>query len=337
MIWYKNQQDEDGVMVSTRIRLARNLAEYNFPRKMSHQDMIEAKKKICDALKQESRLFEGGVKQVEMSDLDMMERRVMLEEHLVSQELINNNDAAVLTSTDDEISIMLMEEDHIRMQVIKGGFALREAYELANRIDDAIERHCEYAFSENFGYLTSCPTNVGTGMRVSVMMHLPALTATGNIDRIIASASRLGLTVRGMYGEGSKAYGALYQLSNQVTLGCSEIEIIEKVDSIAAQIKQRELETRNALKDKQEVADKLWRSLGILKYARSLSSQEAKTLLSDYILGRALGIIDESIKQPPLELMVLTEPAHVAKIASKADMTPQERDTRRAELVRMSV
>ncbi len=334
MIWYKKQNENDDIIVSTRIRLARNLTEFPFPRKMSRQDMAEAKKKIYGALDDESGLFPNGLKKLDMSDVDKLERRVMMEKHLISPELAEKNDAAVVIGLDDELSIMLMEEDHIRLQVIKGGFAVREAYELAGKVDDAIERHCSYAFSEKFGYLTSCPTNTGTGMRASVMMHLPALTMTASIDRIVASASELGLTVRGLYGEGSKAYGSMYQLSNQVTLGCSEEEIIDKLINIAGQIKKHEEEMRQAIKDKPEVADRLWRSLGTLRYARSLSSQEAKSLLSDYILGRALGIIDEQIKQNPVELMVLTEPSHIRQIASGGELEPAERDARRAELIR---
>ena len=207
----------------------------------------------------------------------------------------------------------------------------------ANKADDAIEKHVEFAFSEKYGYLTACPTNTGTGMRVSVMMHLPALTMTGNIDRIIKSASNLGLEVRGLYGEGSKAYGSLYQLSNRITLGLSDEEIIEKLENIAGQIKSREEEARAAIKDKNEVTDRLWRSLGTLRYARSLTSREAKTLLSDYILGSGMGVIDEKIKQSPIELMVLTEPANIEKIAGGADLSAAERDVKRAEIVRSSV
>ncbi|MBQ7793522.1 MAG: ATP--guanido phosphotransferase, partial [Clostridia bacterium] len=168
-------------------------------------------------------------------------------------------------------------------------------------------------------------------------MHLPALTMTGNIDRIITSAAKLGLEVRGLYGEGSKAYGSLYQLSNRITLGISEEEIVEKLDSIARQIKERETEARGLIADKTEVADRLWRSLGTLKYARSLTSREAKSLLSDYILGVAMGIIDEKIKQSPLELMVLTEPAHITKIAGVGELDGTKRDLKRAEIIRSSM
>ncbi len=335
MIWYKKDNNDD-IMVSTRVRLARNILKYPFPNVMTKQDIEGAKKDIIAALEKEKEVI-GELKFVEMSDTDIPERRVMMEKHLISSELVDKNGAAVAVSADEELSLMLMEEDHIRIQSIIGGFALKEAYELANKADDAIEKHVEFAFSEKYGYLTACPTNTGTGMRASVMMHLPALTMTGNIDRIIKSASNLGLEVRGLYGEGSKAYGSLYQLSNRITLGLSEEEIIEKLENIAGQIRSREEEARAAIKDKAEVADRLWRSLGALKYARSLSSREAKTLLSDYILGSSMGIIDEKINQSPIELMVLTEPAHIGKIAGNAELSAGERDFKRAEIVRSSV
>ena len=337
MIWYKNQSTDDDIMVSTRVRLARNLAEYPFPRVISKTDTEKVKQEVFGALEQEKELFVNGMHKTEMADIDKTGRQVMVEKHLISSELAAKNDAAVVIDAGEEASIMLMEEDHIRIQVIKGGYDVKSAYEQADKIDNAIERHCAYAFSEQFGYLTACPTNTGTGMRVSVMMHLPALTMTGNINKIIDSASRLGLAVRGLYGEGSKAYGSLYQLSNQITLGLSEMEIIEKLENIAGQIKKHEVEARNALKDNKQVADKLWRSLGTLHYARSISSAEAKSLLSDYILGRSLGIIDETIKQNPIELMVLTEPANVSEISGKADMAADERDTRRAQMLRDSI
>ena len=172
------------------------------------------------------------------------------------------------------MALICMEEDHLRIQIILGGFKLREAWETANRVDDVIEERVNYAFSEEFGYLTACPTNTGTGMRASVMMHLPALTMTNNIDKIISSASALGLTVRGLYGEGSKAYGNLYQLSNQVTLGLTEAEIVENLENIAEQIKKYELEVRKNLEGNEDLADKLCRSYGIMKYARKITSKE---------------------------------------------------------------
>ncbi|MBE7016146.1 MAG: hypothetical protein E7417_04920 [Ruminococcaceae bacterium] len=231
------------------------------------------------------------------------------------------------------MALICMEEDHLRIQIILGGFKLREAWETANRVDDVIEERVNYAFSEEFGYLTACPTNTGTGMRASVMMHLPALTMTNNIDKIISSASALGLTVRGLYGEGSKAYGNLYQLSNQVTLGLTEAEIVENLENIAEQIKKYELEVRKNLEGNEDLADKLCRSYGIMKYARKITSKEAKSLISDVILAKNMGIID--IKNTPLmELMVECEPA---LLMEKEEMSAEERDKKRAEMLRENV
>ncbi len=335
MIWYRENND-DNIMISTRIRLARNLDGYPFPNALSKEGMSEVKSKITDAIGAEKASL-GDFKTVNMSELDSLDRRVMMEQHLISAELTEKNEAAVLVSSDEEQSVMLLEEDHIRIQVIKSGFKLKEAYDAATAVDDAIEKHIPFAFSEKYGYLTSCPTNTGTGMRASVMMHLPALTMTGNVDRIIKSASSLGLEVRGLYGEGSKAYGSLYQLSNRITLGVSEQETLDKLENIAKQIKEREEEARGLIKDKNEIADRLWRSLGTLKYARSVSSQEAKSLISDYMLGVGVGIIDEKIKQSPIELMVLTEPANIIKISGNTDMDSDMRDRKRAEIIRTAV
>ncbi len=334
MIWYKKKNEND-IFVSTRVRLARNIVNYPFPNAMSADDRISARDKIIDVLRSSEKVL-GEFNITLMSDLDNLDRRVMMEKHLVSAELISKNDAGVAVGFNDELSIMLMEEDHIRIQVIRSGFDLAGCMEIANKADDAIEEKLGIAFSEKYGYLTSCPTNTGTGIRVSVMMHLPALTMTGNIDRVLTSATKLGLEVRGLYGEGSKAYGSLYQISNRITLGVTEEEIVDKIESVTGQIAKLEADSREKIRANSELADRLWRSVGVLKYARKLSSDEAKSILSDYILGTSMSIIDEEIKQNPLELMVLTEPANIIKICGGAELLAEERDVRRAELVRRS-
>jgi protein arginine kinase len=247
--------------------------------------------------------------------------------------MAKDDKGACLISKDETMSIMLMEEDHLRIQIILGGSKLSEAFETASRVDDVIEERVKYAFSEEFGYLTACPSNTGTGMRASVMMHLPALTMTNSMSKIITSASKLGLTVRGLYGEGSKAYGNLYQLSNQVTLGLSEKEIIENLENIAEQIKKHELDARERLKDNIDLADKLSRSYGTLKYARKMTSQEAKSLLSDVILGKNMGIIDTK-EAPLMEMMVESEPALIGKGEA---LSAEERDIKRAEMLSENV
>lgn len=333
MIWYKEQNDND-IMVSTRIRLARNLDKYPFPAMLSGEGKEKVTEEIKAAIFGSNSTLAKDFECIKMKDMTSGEKQSLAEKHLVSFDMAKTDYGSVLKSSDDTMSIMLMEEDHLRLQVILGGFKLREAWKTANKVDDVIEENVTYAFSEEFGYLTACPTNTGTGMRASVMMHLPALTLTNNINKIISSASALGLTVRGLYGEGSKAYGSLYQISNQVTLGISEEEIISKLENIAGQIENHEKEAREKLKGNESLEDKLWRSYGTLKFARSVASSESKALLSDVILGENLGIIDTKGKMPLMQLMVETEPALIMEGSS---MTPEERDKKRAELLRENV
>jgi protein arginine kinase len=260
----------------------------------------------------------------------------MAEEHLISPVMCEGKGKSVLVSKDKTMSIMLMEEDHIRLQIICGGYALDEAYSTASKVDDVIEESVTYAFDNDFGYLTACPTNTGTGMRASVMLHLPALTMTENIARVISSAGSLGVEVRGLYGEGTKAYGALYQISNRVTLGISEEQSLERLKNIVNQIVEMETKARKSLMESSAdaLSDKVYRSYGTLKYARSISSGEAKSLLSDVMLGQNLGIIPKDGKIAPLECMVVTEPALVC---DGKEMSPTDRDKKRAEFIRENI
>ena len=333
MIWYKEAKDSD-IIVSTRVRLARNLAKYPFPQTISKEQKDEVLKKVKNAVLNSNSTLSKEFSLIKMRDLAAEKREELAEKHLISREMTENEDGCVFLSKDETMSIMLMEEDHIRLQVILAGGQLKKAWEIANKVDDVLEESLDYAFSEKFGYLTACPTNTGTGMRASVMMHLPALTLTGNINKIISQASALGLTVRGLYGEGSKAYGNLYQISNQITLGISEEEIIEKLLNISAQIEKHERESEEAIKNSDSVCDKLWRSYGILKYARSIPSKEAKALISDVILGENTGIIDIKGKKTKTELMIESEPA---LIMADEKLTPEERDKKRAKFLRENI
>lgn len=330
MIWYKEKNDD--IVISTRIRLARNIKKYPFPNAMTDAQIKSAVAEVENAVTGGNSTLAKTFKNYRMSELDEVGRGELVEKHLISPNL--GRRASVMISDDENMSIMLMEEDHIRLQIIKGGFSLDEAWNLADKVDDVIEERIEYAFHKDFGYLTACPTNVGTGMRASVMMHLPALTMTNNMDRIISSASNLGIAVRGLYGEGSKAYGALYQISNQITMGMSEEELIEKLKNIVMQIKTHEENTRTKLKNDKNIAleDRLWRSYGTLKYARSVTSAETKTLISDVILGVNLGIIKKEDANF-IELMIETEPSVLSKKAG-GNLKPEERDIKRAENLR---
>ncbi len=327
MIWYKNNTSD--IIISTRIRLARNIADCPFPNALSDKAAVSEriKKAVSEsAIGKDMEFFD-------LSAMDPKRRRALAEEHLISFDMLKGAGKAYMVSADKTMSIMLMEEDHLRIQVIRPGECLDEAWSAANAADDAIEQKLDYAFDEEFGYLTACPTNTGTGLRASVMMHLPALSAAGSMQSIISSASSLGIAVRGMYGEGSEAKGCMYQISNQVTSGISEEDIIAAVKNVAGQIENAEKKARESLmkKNGSAVADKLWRSYGTLKYARMISSDEAKALLSDVMLGQNMGIIPNENKMSLVEAVVMTEPA---VISGSEELSPEERDKKRAEVLR---
>lgn len=329
MIWYKN--NNANIVVSTRIRLARNLAGEPFPNALtSTKDVTE---KIKNAVLGSNSTLAKDFDFIDLDNTPTIKKQAMAEEHLISPVMCEGKGKSVLINKDKTMSIMLMEEDHIRLQVIKSGLSLDEAYSLASKVDDVLEESLTYAFDSDFGYLTACPTNTGTGMRASVMLHLPALTMTDNIGRVISSAANLGIEVRGLYGEGTKAYGNLYQISNKMTLGISEQQSIDKLKDIVKQLTEMETKARKALNDgsADALSDKLYRSYGVLKYARSVSSAEAKSLLSDVILGQNMGILPCDGKISPLECMVLTEPA---LLSGDKELSPAERDKKRAELIR---
>ena len=330
MIWYKDNNND--IVISTRIRLARNLDGVPFPNALA--DKSVATEKIKAAL--------GGGNSALAKDLDFIDlekaepehKARLAEEHLISPQMLKGKGQSVYVSHDQTMSIMLMEEDHIRLQVIMAGNALDKAYDLADKIDNVIEESVTYAFDEDFGYLTACPTNAGTGMRASLMLHLPALTLTKNINNVVASAGGMGIAVRGLYGEGTSAEGNFYQISNQVTMGVTEREIIEKLKTVTDRIIDMEQKAREFLQKNSpaELADKVYRSYGILKYARKLSSSEAKALISDVMLGRGMGIIKEKGKILPMECMILSAPSLIG-----GKLSADERDRKRAEFISSNI
>lgn len=322
MIWYKNNDSD--IVVSTRIRLARNLEGTPFPGAL--KDTAEVTQKIKNAILDSNSTLAKDFDFINLDTTPQDEKERLREEHLISPEMVSGKGHSVMINHDRTMSIMLMEEDHIRLQIIESGNRLKEAYETASRVDDVIEESLAYAFDEEFGYLTACPTNAGTGLRASVMLHLPALTMTDNIGRILSSVSNAGIAVRGLYGEGTKAYGNLYQVSNQVTMGLSELEIIEKLDHVVKQMIEAEQKTRKALLEKNESAlkNKIMRSYGLLKYAYTMESSEARELLSDVILGQNMGILKKG-KLSPLECMINVTPSFIG------GSDPAERDVKRAK------
>lgn len=323
-------------MVSTRVRIARNLKKYPFPSKMTKEDAQSVLEEVKNSIFKSNSALSKDFEYLELANTSPVNIRALTEQHFISPDLAGSKYGGVLINKDKTMSIMVNEEDHIRLQIILPGFNLQEAWDTANKVDDLIEENADYAFDEELGYLTACPTNLGTGLRASVMMHLPALTLTREISNIIASAGNLGIAVRGIYGEGSEALGNLYQISNRITMGLSEEELIEKVSNVAKQIEEYEQKARTRLMENNQnaLSDKVWRSYGILKYSRNISSKEAKSLISDVILGKALNIITEPISTPLIELMVKTEPA---VIANGSDMSAENRDQKRAELIREAI
>lgn len=332
MVWYKDKND--GIIISTRIRLARNLDNVPFPGAL--KDTSEVSKKIRDTIKSSASPIAADFDYLELDNATQLNRLSLAEEHLISPQMLEGKGKAVLLNKSNTVSIMLMEEDHIRLQVILGGFQLDEAYKTAEKIDDLIESGVDYAFDEEFGYLTACPTNAGTGLRASVMMHLPALVMTNNIRNIIASATNLGIEVRGLYGEGTEADGNLYQISNRITMGLSEHEIITRVKSIVNQIADAEKKARKALANSRKAAieDRFYRAYGTLKYARAISSSEAKSLISEVMLGENMGIIKEKGKLTPLECMICITPSMISR---GKELSADERDKERAEFLRSNI
>lgn len=328
MVWYKNN-DAD-IIVSTRIRLARNLEGIPFPGAL--KDKASVTNKIKEAVLGSNSTLAGEFEFIDLDKTPQNEKDKLREEHLISPEMSEGSGHSVLISSDRTMSIMLMEEDHIRLQIIESGGKLKEAFKTASRVDDVIEESLSYAFDEKFGYLTACPTNTGTGLRASVMLHLPALTMTDNIGRILSSVNNMGIAVRGLYGEGTRAYGNLYQVSNQVTLGLSEEEIIDKLENIAKQIVDAEKKTRAALAEKNEsyLKNKIMRSYGLLKYAYTMESSEARELLSDVILGQNMGILPKG-KTLPLECMINVTPSFIGA------SSPAERDLKRASYLNENI
>jgi protein arginine kinase len=271
-----------------------------------------------------------------LGDLDSVDRQFLIERHLMSIEHAQRTDNKALCIDSEEIvAIMINEEDHLRMQVMQSGFNLFEAWNIINKIDDCLASRLSYAFQPDWGYLTACPTNAGTGMRGSVMLHLPALVMLRSIDRVLAAISKLSFTTRGLYGEGTQAMGNFFQISNQISLGLSEDEIIENINGLIRQIIEQESQAREALvsKNRPLLEDRINRSLGILKNARIITSQETIELLSMVRLGCDLGLIKDINRRTLNELFIITQPSHLQKIENKK-LSSDERDVKRAGLIR---
>jgi len=334
--WMKGEGPDSDIVISTRLRIARNLRQHPFPLLATDSQAEEVVRKVTEVSQSESMRKHFRFELILMDQVNPLEKRVLVEKHLISPHLAEESrKGAVLLSQDESVSIMINEEDHIRIQVLLPGFRLDEAWEIGTKLDDIFEKHLNYAFDEKRGYLTSCPTNVGTGIRASVMLHLPALVITEQINRILQAINQVGLVVRGLYGEGSEALGNLFQLSNQVTLGLTEGDILSNLYGVARQIIEQERVARRYLLEHSRITleDRIFRSYGILHHARTMESKEAAQRLSDVRLGIDLGVISDVSPLVINELLVSTQPGFLQHSAGQK-LTPEQRDERRARLIR---
>jgi len=339
MSWINEKGPIKDVVLSSRIRLARNIARFPFPSIMQPQHAKEivdrVKKSILDGDPVLSRDFTF----MSMKEVPAIERQILVEKRLASQDLVQNSDAsALILDSNERIAIMINEEDHIRMQCVLPGFQLDKAWDMLNRIDDVIEEKVEYAFHEQLGYLTSCPTNVGTGLRASAMLHLPALTITKQMNGILQIISKIGLTARGLYGEGSEALGNIYQISNQITLGPTEEDIINNLTIACQQIIEKERMARKALLkvNGMQFEDALWRAYAVLAHARVLELKEFMALVSQVRLGVNLNIIPDISMEALDELVITGQPGGLLKNAGRS-LDDEELNILRAEIMRKQI
>ena len=325
---------DTGTVVSSRIRLARNLKESAFPGWAGEEE--------CERIWKELRPVLESIKTIQnpfamaMADLDELEKQVLFERHLISREQAEKGKGSGLVAAADEsLAVMVNEEDHMRLQSMRPGLDLQQTWKAIDAVDTAIEKRVSYAFSARLGYLTACPTNVGTGLRASVMLHVPGLVLMNEISPIIKGMSKIGLTVRGLWGEGTEATGNMFQISNQITLGDSEEHIISNLEQIVLELVEHEKNARTRLMDRKEpvLKDHVGRAYGILSNAHILSSKEALDLLSGLRLGIDLGIFKNMNRRVIDELLLLTQPAHLQKVEDKK-LRPKDRDRARATLVR---
>ena len=333
--WMEGGGPHSAVVISSRIRLARNFGDIPFPGR-ANGPQLEEVENLVQAWWEDGGLKSlGETKYISVKGLPANERQALVDKHLISPNLARQGYGAVLLNQNESVSIMVNEEDHLRIQSLFSGLQLGEAWKLANHVDDLFETGFRYAWSGDIGYLTCCPTNVGTGMRASVMLHLPGLALSGQLAVVLGTISKVGIMVRGLYGEGSEAQGNIYQISNQTTLGQSEEEIIEALNRVTLQVARQELDARQKVLEQNRIAvlDRVWRSYGILANARIMASAEAMEHISDLRLGIDLKILEDINPRILLELLVLTRPGYLQKIYDR-ELSARDRDIKRAELIR---
>src|SRR5512138_3387774 len=322
------------IVMSSRVRLARNLKGAAFPgwaKKAERIKTLEAIRPAVEGLPQMGDSFSES-----MDNLTVLDKNILVERHLISREhAAKNAGSGLVLNREETLCVMINEEDHLRMQALRPGLQLRQAWTAIDQADSFLEKRLEYAFSPELGYLTACPTNLGTGIRVSAMLHLPGLVLHEQINPIIQSVNKLGLAVRGLYGEGTEALGNVFQVSNQMTLGESETDIVEKLNKVLAQLIEHEENARGTLLEKKPktVYNHIGRAYGILANAHSISSKETMNLLSMMKLGVDLGLFSDVERWLVDELFIITQPAHLQKMFSEK-LSAEERDLLRSDMVR---
>lgn len=332
--WLSATGPGSDVILSTRVRVARNLDGHAFPNRASESELDDVREELLGAMSRNNYLANALV--VRMEGADATTRDVLMERHLTSSEFARGGAGrAVVVGEGEVASAMVNEEDHLRLQCIRSGLMPTDAWRLVDRIESEMDQNLHYAFSRDWGYLTACPTNAGTGLRVSVLVHLIGLARDGRIGQILGGVSKLGLSVRGYYGEGSSSLGGFFQVSNQTTLGQSEEDTAYTVERVAAQLTELELESRGLLAEKHtiELEDEVHRSLGALRSARLISSDEVMERCSSLRMGIGLGLVDGIDMATVNRLLVVTQPGHLA-YARGSSSSSVERDRARADLVR---
>ena len=332
--WLRGTGPQSDVVVSSRIRLARNIAKYPFLTRADSKTRADIAAALRDVLDEVN--VDGRLRYVDVARLDKLDRAVLVERQLISRELAETHGArGVGFGSEENVSVMINEEDHLRLQVLRSGFSIDECWDQADRLDDQIEQQMTYAFSNRHGYLTACPTNVGTGIRVSVMMHLPALVLSKEIQKVYQAMQKISLAVRGLHGEGSQATGDFYQISNQQTLGQSEEGLLAKLREVIDHVISYEQKVRRTLvqEKRQSLHDQIARAHGTLRSAQTISSEETLKLLSSVRLGVHMNLIDD-LSIPTLnELFVYTQPAHLQKLRGE-ELNTDERNAARASYIR---
>ncbi|MCY0869318.1 MAG: protein arginine kinase [Firmicutes bacterium] len=333
--WLEADGNESDIVMSSRVRVARNLEDMAFPMLLPERDQAALRERVEQTAQGARAQAVTAFEVLRMAELSPIQKQVLVEGHLISPALTDSAGGAVLVGADKQVSVLVNEEDHLRIQCLLPGFDLESARKLTEAVDDAFEQELDFAFDERLGYLTACPTNVGTGMRASVMLHLPALVLTGQIGRILSAVAHVGLTVRGIYGEGSDALGNLFQVSNQMTLGHSEEEIVAHLQGVVRQLIEQERAARAHIMQHDAVSleDRVCRSFGILAFARQIDSREALSRLSDVRLGIDMDIIKGVSPGALKQLLVATQPGFLQTHYGQ-EMSPAMRDVHRASLIR---